>query len=277
MRDYSRFTTDRCILDVKTIESVDLLQNYVFSHLPQRIDEAMRLDYRRLISELSKCTISSSPGYFLISKQNSTYLGNYRLALRKNGVFCRAHALYDHTEPIFESAFRTERETNFLSDTVTHGYQQLWYHLGLRRLDGHQNGGKHYHECLLALERRLSGTPDKDLNSDIPIILGPLSSSSAPFLKTAADWHAIKTCCVFPIAPVSAKEPGYRQAQMTLKSSNKGYISLEAIIPRYHQSVCWSRIPFVKFEPTTVSLKRVKENPKPSCRVVWDHLDYLAK
>ncbi|ERF72114.1 hypothetical protein EPUS_02905 [Endocarpon pusillum Z07020] len=82
---------------------------------------------------------------------------------------------------------------------------------------------------------------------------------------------------IFPVSPVSEREPQFRRLRMGILASQKRILSLRDIVSREYAAVCWSQIPFALPEPSTISLVKIGLNGQPNCATVWQHLAFLAE
>jgi sacsin len=278
IKDYHLFTEINRFHQSDSINDAELLRSHVLPALPDFIDGENKARYCQLVRAIAH----SSSLKERISKRNPNRrfvvpLNTHRLAARQDGTLCLASDLFDHNDTIFSAAFRFEGTTRFLM-LEARIHISLWHELGIRRRQYGQFSGADYLSCLHALERRLAGVRDQELAKDIETVLYPLCASDASLSGLDyTTWSTIASLPVFPVSPVSDREPGYRRPQMESLASRKHTMSLKEIVRREFASLCWSQTPFVLHEPSGDSFEQVYSKGQPSCVTVWQHLAFLAE
>jgi sacsin len=284
MKDCHRFVKtqsagDRCSRDcllklgVRELSVEVLLRDHVLP-LPTELSAIHWQNFQPLIAAISELSSSGSSNVILALLTGSKIAADGNRDLRK------ADELYDHEDQIFVSAFRQQKKTKFLHDSVK-GYRSFWLKVGLRRRNGTAISSSHYLQCLQELKLRLNtrgSQNDPHLSQDsqtVLSILTTLNSSTQPF--SARDWQAISQERVFQSRTIFNSEYEYRRDTMASVAAEQRILRLSDIISHAHMAVCWSQTSFAIYEPTREVLGKVPGSGQPKIDMVWRHLQHMAR
>ena len=278
IQDYHQFTKLDPFHRNASIDDVGMLERFVLPNLPDSVDGKNQALYIRLVDAMicsfslrGKTTKKNKSGSLMVP------LANYRLAARRDGRLCLASELFDHTDPVFSAAFGAEATDKFLMTGVEY-HLSFWKELGIRCRELDRFEGRDYLACLLALQDRSTGFSDKPSTRDIETVLQPLCTSTGTLTNLdLLTWNSIAGLSVFPVSPVSEREPQFRRLRMELLASQRQNLDLRNIVSREYAAVCWSQTPFALHEASTFSLAQVGSRGQPSCAMVWQHLTFLAE
>jgi sacsin len=277
MKDYHLFTLHNSFPKSSVLDGERLLREYILPNLPLRIDKASMEPYLRMIRTIACKSKLRRMGTKEETQPFIPLLSQYRLAARTNGELCYASDLYDHTDTVFACAFRYQSTDKFLEQSIRE-HLLFWIEIGL-----HQRTLGKYSEqdvllCLQILERRLTGTPDLHLSHDTRVILSQLCANPSVLGElTETTWTAVKDLKVFPVGAVPKNEPSYRRSRSEILVSESKPLSLNMIVRRLHDHLCWSQTPFPLHEPSDSFVQRSGIEDGPSHEMVWRHLEFLAK
>jgi sacsin len=259
-------------LGVKKLSTEVLLNDYVLP-LPSTLSDAYWQHFKLLIGAISGTTFSANSSYTLLST-----LKQSKLAADENRNLRKPCELYDHQDQIFVSAFRHQRETRFLHDSVKE-YRLFWLRVGLRhRVDSFINP-KDYIQCLQVMKLRLSAEDrrmDPHLEQDSRTVLSPLTAPNSNIQRFSAyDWLAISQESVFLSRTAFNAESEYRQNIMASVATKQRLLCLSEVISHDHVGICWSQTSFPIHQPTREVLGKVPGNGQPKIDIVWRHLEQM--
>ena len=282
MKDRHRFVDPRfsedsrnhdCLLElgVKELSTEVLLNDYVLP-LPSTLSNTYWQHFKPLIAAISGTT-SAKSSYTLLST-----LKQSKLAADENRKLRKPCELYDHQDQIFVSAFRHQRETRFLHDSVK-VYRLFWLRVGLRhRVDSFINP-EDYIQCLQVMKLRLSAEDrrmDPHLEQDSQTVLSPLTAPNSNIQRFGAyDWLAISQESVFLSRTAFNAESEYRQNIMASVATKQRLLCLSEVISHDHVGICWSQTSFPIHQPTREVLGKVPGNGQPKIDIVWRHLEQM--
>lgn len=278
IKDYHQFTVFNPYHQHASIDDVGMLERFVLPNLPDSIGGKNKEPYTRLVDALTYgSSLRGKPSNRNKKRSLLVPLATYRLAARRDGRLCFASELFDHTDPVFSAAFGAEATDKFLMTGVEH-HLSLWKELGIRCREQGRFKGRDYLACLTALQDRLSVFHDQTSTHDIETVLQPLCTSTGTLTDLdASTWKSMDSLLIFPVSPVSKREPQFRRLRMGLLASQRRMLGLRDIVSREYAAVCWSQVPFALPEPSTFSLSKIGLNGQPNCGTVWQHLTFLAE
>ncbi|TVY34994.1 Sacsin [Lachnellula subtilissima] len=237
--------------------------------LPQTLDEIPRGFFLNFID-----TISSVP----LSKQALLILSATKIGVNGDFKLRTPSELYDHSDPLFTSAFRNQNKSKFLHEDMQSN-RLFCIKLGLRSRVDSLIQGEHYLECVRVLSLRLNvagPTIDVHLQKDTQVVLALLAASDSSTRDfSTVHWAAISPLPVFMTFTNFGHEPLYRRGTMASVAAKKQLLCLPEVISYEHVAVCWSQTSFVIHEPTREVLRKVPGKGQPNIQMVWQHLLHL--
>ena len=202
-----------------------------------------------------------------------------KIAPNGNGDMCECSTLYDHTDQIFQAAFRGQESTCFLHGGVrSSDLRAIWLSLGLRaRTDGAM-GGEDFLECVSAINRRWHPAITTEVfESDAGTIASYLKYDGI-YLRSwpISCWATIAKVPMFRIRDAPDTEPSYRLIRMRSIAQQKSHRALEDSSHTEHMRIIWSQTSFLKDPPTDFVYQRLPRRGKPAAAQVFEQLLYLA-
>lgn len=283
LKDYTRFIKANIVissldyeclkhLKAKDVQSQDLLIEYVMP-LPDSIVNSDLQNYEELVSVVPRISDRRGSSDSLIPM-----LTNHKFAIDGYQNTRIANELFDHTDEIFSSALRYQRENHFLHPHIQQ-HRAFWLKLGLRSQEYRRLAFKDYHYCLKMMADRLANhnlQPDAQLDQDLQVVLGPLiGPNSSIRLFDHSAWRAISQVSVFLTKTDHANEPQYRRASMETVAAGKRILRPAELVTFNHAACCWSQIPFPIHRPTVEVLEHISGKGEPGVGMVWRHLKHL--
>jgi sacsin len=259
-------------LGVKKLSTEVLLKDYVLP-LPETLSDTYWQHFKPLIAAISGTSFSASSSHTL-----SSTLGQSKLAADGNRNLRKACELYDHQDQIFAAAFRHQRETRFLHESVKE-YRLFWLRVGLRHgVDNFIDPGD-YIQCLQVMKHRVSAEDrhmDPYLEQDSRAVLSLLTDPNSYIQRFGAhDWLAIRQESVFISRTNFNAESEYRQNIMASVAAKQRLLCLSEVISHDYVGICWSQTSFPIHQPTREVLGKVPGNGQPKINMVWRHLEQM--
>lgn len=282
MKSYDRFVKPQflkhaqklnCLLKlgVQKLEPRILLKNHLLP-LPATMSGTYWQHFQPFVAAISTAS-SKDPSLLYI-------LEDWEIAADGSKTLRKASDLYDHTEPMFTSAFRLQPAISFVHNTLQSN-RDFWLKIGLRYKPNGLISAENYIHCLRVLENRLMANiqapgTDPHLSQDIQTVLIPLitTTADAQYFRTV-DWTIIANLDLFLVRSVFHGESEYRRDTMISIAAQKRLLRLSEIISYDHAAVCWSQTPFAVHQPTAAVLNNISGNGNPTIKMVWQHLLYM--
>lgn len=185
--------------------------------------------------------------------------------------------LYDHDDAMFLAAFRYQKASRFVDDSLR-GHRWFWLKVGLRHRDDKSIKAGDYLQCLQVMHVRLSdrspsGNEMHERDADLRQVLSPLIDSNLHTRTfSAQDWQAVSEEKIFRSKTSFVDDPEYRQSFMTSVATANRLLPLSGIVAKEHTSVCWSQIAVPAYQPAKETLAMIPGKGKPKVEIVWRHL-----
>ena len=261
-------------LGVEKLSTEVLLKDYVLP-LPSTLSDIYWQHLEPLVAAISGTAFTADSWCTLLPtlKQN-------KLAADGNRNLKKACEIYDHQDEIFASAFRHQRETRFLHDSLK-GHRSFWLRVGLRHRVNNFINSEDYIQCLKVMKLRLSAESrlmDPHLGQDIASVLSPLTNpgfNSNIRRFGAFDWLDISQESVFPSKTAFNGEYEYRQNIMASMATEQPLLCLSDVISHEFVGVCWSQTSFPTHQPTKEVLAKFRGKGQPKTEMVLRHLEQL--
>lgn len=266
-----QFARDRrnrdCLLALGvTKQSAEVLINDYVLPLPATLSDTYWQHFLPFIAAIADTNIPAAA------------LKQCKIAADGTRALRKACELYDHDDPIFVSAFRLQREAQFVHDS-TKKHRNFWLRAGLRHREDGLINPVDYLQCLQAMKLRLRAENrhiDPHLGQDSREVLSPLTAPSSSIQRFGAhDWTAIAHESVFLSTTTFNTEPEYRQHTMATVASKQPLLCLSEIISCDHTGICWSQTPFPIHQPTKEVLSKTPSRGQPEIDMVWRHLEQI--
>lgn len=275
-------------LGVEERADTTLLEINILPHLPRTVAPCAEKDYELFISALSRVCNAQHPQNFSKNNKNNgerrrfiDLVSTSRIAPDGNGVLKCANALFDHSDNIFQAAFREEVASKFLM-TAVRGCKQFWLDVGLKQRSD-ESFAQDYVLCLQTIRKRLEAwkTPSLDprLASDARGVLQPLTSSfpNATSSFSESAWLTIRKEASFPTLTAFGSQPSYRRDSMAALAASKLLLPLEVVIKSQYIPICWSQTSFSSLEPSETTFCKIALRGRPPISMVWRHLNLLMQ
>ncbi|KAH8668095.1 hypothetical protein BGZ60DRAFT_451451 [Tricladium varicosporioides] len=283
LKDYARFIKANIVtssldyeclkyLEAKDVQSQDLLIEYVMP-LPDSITNSDLQNYEELVSVVPRISDRRGSSDSLIPT-----LTSHKFAIDGHQNTRIANELFDHTDEIFSSALRYQKESHFLHPHIRQ-HRAFWLKLGLRSQEYRRLAFRDYHYCLQIMASRLANhdlQPDAQLDQDIGVVLGPLTGPNSSIrLFDRSAWQDLSREAVFLSRTDYSNGPQYRRSSMEALAAGNRILRLVELVTYDHVACCWSQIPFPIHRPTVEVLEHIPGKGEPGIVMVWKHLKYL--
>ena len=288
-----------CARDAYFCEEPWLLQSWV-SNLhqygdPQHVRNSKLLLARMGVTPLSSCAvwelIKGDLPVRLSSKElrrkHIDFIKNFadqgmgphhRLAPNGESTMCYASELYDHTEPIFKSAFR-DCSLHFVHPEMqVQECLSSWIYLGLQtRSNSHELSYTQFLKCALAIsDRWKEGNQDEFFAADAEVVTMYLTTPRTSLQHWPLDvWQRLSELPIFQIREVAINEPQYRQGEMTRKAGISTHCALRDSADLCDLRNTWSQAVFLKNPLAPMVYKFLPNDEYHSLTTVYHHLQYL--
>ena len=257
-------------LGVSPLDDEKMLKHYILKNLPDKIGSEKQAPYLKFITAMSARSLTTRTSL-------APLLRECKLAATRNGIMVKPSEVYDHNDKIFLAAFRYQAMDHFLSKSVQ-DFCSFWQAAGLHCRKSDKLWGRDYLACLYVISKRLENQRDTYLKEDVETILHPLCRDDYALRDLrSTDWSELAAIKVFPLFSDFEDQPRFRRERMESLAGSSKALSLGELRSTNDLSVCWSQVPFASFEPSSWVLDQVRSSGHPSCAIVWQHLEYLAR
>jgi sacsin len=262
-----------------------MFREHILCSIPMRLQPDHMPAYFLLIQAMSalysqekQYSLSPEDEIKLLGRERVTEYWNWKLAADADGVMHLPRGLYDHDDKVYKAAYGLEAVGRFLHPSVR-CYREFWVAMGIQGGNWKEISGPEYRSCLQSLDNRIKQLGPSDgrpfeLMSDIQDTLHGLTRVVLHD-KLGGVRNEITSIPVIPTRTLLV-EPIFRRPTMKRLCEAKPYIPLSEALHWDHIPVCWTQVPFPRYQLSYTDLEKVSMKGRPPVEVVWEHLEALV-
>ncbi|KAL8786962.1 MAG: hypothetical protein Q9195_007974 [Heterodermia aff. obscurata] len=252
-------------LGFQLMNASTIFDEFIQKNLPQSLTENQSRHFSSMIECLGRNKIGTQSN----------------IVPNGHGVLCKAEALYDHNDPMFQAAFRQPLEDlNYFVKGTFRGLRDYWVFIGLRKqLSSNVYLPADYLACVRAMTARLNRSPiDNRFNSDVEKVAGYLSYDQPCLHSWQSNvWDEISKARIFTVQMGFPQDGTYRQARVREIAHRSSHCSIQQSGRRNSRRVLWSQLPSLSNPPADYVYTQLPAGGNPDVSIVYKHLLFLME
>lgn len=199
------------------------------------------------------------------------------IAPNGSGDLGKVNRLYDHSDKLFQSAFREEELASFLHSEFR-SLRPFWVSNGLRTRTATQAiSSDDFLQCALALGRRYKSAMRNQLFDQDAIVVSTYLCYDQLALHSwpKSIWEQISKVQMFKVSQNSLDECSYRRKRMHQIAQEHTHCALEHAGRPGDKRVLWSQVKFLEVSRAASVFDKIPGGGAPSTGTVYKHLQFL--
>ena len=244
------------------LTTVEKFWQHIKKDLPSKlVGKVSRKHHYRLVQSLAKYGIKP----------------HANIAPNGNGDLGKVDHLYDHSDELFQSAFREEELARFLHSEFR-SLRSFWVSNGLRTRSAAQvMSSDDFLQCALALDRRYKPAMRNQVFDQDALVVSTYLTYDQPAFHNWPKpvWEQISKVRIFKVRQNFLDQCSYRRKRMHQIAQEHTHCALEHAGKPGDKRVLWSQVKFLEVSRAASVFDRIPAGGALSTGTVYKHLQFL--